>query len=114
MGLLLVLCLFELVEVAAESSLIEGYKTERELTLICKLGDKSRGNRLAGCSFTRKYVQGMNTLYGCAYIKIIYVNIITMLWQGRGGRGKGAGVGQADRRRLFGWNKAVKNCQLAH
>lgn len=83
MGLLLVLCLFELVEVAAESSLIEGYKTERELTLICKLGDKSRGNRLAGCSSTRKYVKGMDTLYGCAYIKIIYVNIITMLWQGR-------------------------------
>lgn len=83
MGLLLVLCLFELVEVAAESSLIEGYKTERELTLICELGDKCRGNRLAGCSFTRKYVQGMDTLYGCAYIKIIYVNIITMLWQGR-------------------------------
>lgn len=82
MGLLLVLCLFELVEVAAESSLIEGYKTERD-HFDLQTGDKSRGNRLAGCSFTRKYVQGMDTLYGCAYIKIIYVNIITMLWQGR-------------------------------
>lgn len=31
--------------------------------------------------------------------------------------GGGAGEGeerQADRRRSFGWNKAVKNCQLAH
>lgn len=56
------------------------------------MGDKSRGNRLAGAAPpTRKYVQGMNTLYGCAYIKIIYVNIITME------RGEGERRGGLDR-----------------
>lgn len=67
---------------------------KRENALICKVGDKSRGNILAGAApSTRKTVQGMNTLYGCAYIKIIYVNIITMLWQWRG-RGRGDRTGR--------------------